>query len=165
MNGVQAPATLGRMPRDTLTRDQIVTAAIGLLDAEGLEGLNMRALGTRLGSAATAVTVNISVTDALKSRITMDAPLFVFARDPDKPGPPLAAKRLTGAAIGTQVRLTSADSLMPGRRLVSGQRVSIMARVSFSGQPTQSAGDLYGELSYEVGHDGVLDLVIDHVAE
>ena len=43
------------MPRDTLTREQIVTAAIGLLDAEGLDGLNMRALGTRLGSAATAV--------------------------------------------------------------------------------------------------------------
>ncbi len=43
------------MPRDTLTRDQIVKAAIELLDAEGLEGLNMRALGQRLGSAATAV--------------------------------------------------------------------------------------------------------------
>lgn len=43
------------MPRDTLTREQIVTAAIGLLDAEGLDGLNMRALGQRLGSAATAV--------------------------------------------------------------------------------------------------------------
>ena len=44
-----------RMPRDTLTREQIVAAAIELLDAEGLEGLNMRALGKRLGSAATAV--------------------------------------------------------------------------------------------------------------
>ncbi len=43
------------MTRDTLTREQIVTAAIGLLDSEGLEGLNMRALGQRLGSAATAV--------------------------------------------------------------------------------------------------------------
>ena len=43
------------MPRDTLTRDQIVDAAVGLLDDEGLEGLNMRALGKRLGSAATAV--------------------------------------------------------------------------------------------------------------
>src|SRR5262245_1377898 len=43
------------MPRDTLTREQIVKAAIDLLDAEGLEGLNMRALGKRLGSAATAV--------------------------------------------------------------------------------------------------------------
>ena len=43
------------MPRDTLTRGQIVQAAIGLLDTEGLEGLNMRSLGNRLGSAATAV--------------------------------------------------------------------------------------------------------------
>src|SRR5580704_616601 len=45
----------GCMPRDTLTREQIVQAAIELLDSEGLEGLNMRALGKRLGSAATAV--------------------------------------------------------------------------------------------------------------
>ena len=43
------------MRSDTLTRDQIITAAIDLLDAEGLSGLNMRALGKRLGSAATAV--------------------------------------------------------------------------------------------------------------
>ncbi|MBO0808697.1 MAG: TetR/AcrR family transcriptional regulator C-terminal domain-containing protein [Actinobacteria bacterium] len=43
------------MPRDTLTREQIVRAATELLDAEGLAGLNMRALGQRLGSAATAV--------------------------------------------------------------------------------------------------------------
>ena len=45
----------GRMRSETLTREQIVEAAIDLLDAEGLEGLNMRALGKRLGSAATAV--------------------------------------------------------------------------------------------------------------
>lgn len=43
------------MKRDTLTREKIVKAAIDLLDAEGLEGLNMRSLGERLGSAATAV--------------------------------------------------------------------------------------------------------------
>lgn len=42
------------MPRETLTRQQILDAAITLLDDEGLEGLNMRALGTRLGAAATA---------------------------------------------------------------------------------------------------------------
>lgn len=43
------------MPRDTLTVERIVRAAIELLDAEGLDGLNMRSLGNRLGSAATAV--------------------------------------------------------------------------------------------------------------
>lgn len=53
------------MPRDTLTRDQIVIAAIGLLDAEGMEGLNMRALGTWLGSAATAVYWHVGSKDNL----------------------------------------------------------------------------------------------------
>ena len=43
------------MRRDTLSRQQIVKAAIELLDTDGLEGLNMRSLGNRLGSAATAV--------------------------------------------------------------------------------------------------------------
>ena len=53
------------MPRDTLTRDQIVKAAIDLLDDEGLEGLNMRALGRRLGSAATAVYWHVGSKDNL----------------------------------------------------------------------------------------------------
>jgi AcrR family transcriptional regulator len=53
------------MPRDTLTREQIVRAAIDLLDAEGLEGLNMRALGQRLGSAATAVYWHVGSKDNL----------------------------------------------------------------------------------------------------
>jgi AcrR family transcriptional regulator len=55
----------GRMPRDTLTREQIVNAAIDLLDAEGLDGLNMRALGKRLGSAATAVYWHVGSKDNL----------------------------------------------------------------------------------------------------
>jgi cytochrome c-type biogenesis protein CcmH len=91
--------------------------------------------------------------------------LFVFAREPGNKGPPLAAKRLTSTAIGTQVHLSPADSMLPGRVLVKGQQVSITARVSFSGQPVPSAGDLYGELSYDVGRDGVRNLVIDRVAE
>ena len=55
--------------------------------------------------------------------------------------------------------------MVPGRALTAGQQVSITARVSFSGQPLPAAGDLYGELTYDVGHDGARDLVIDRVAE
>jgi AcrR family transcriptional regulator len=43
------------MSRECLTREQIVRTAIELLDAEGVEGLSMRQLGSRLGTAATAV--------------------------------------------------------------------------------------------------------------
>jgi AcrR family transcriptional regulator len=53
------------MPRDTLARERIVKAAIGLLDAKGLEGLNMRALGKELGSAATAVYWHVGSKDNL----------------------------------------------------------------------------------------------------
>ncbi|GHC35266.1 TetR/AcrR family transcriptional regulator [Streptomyces cinnamoneus] len=53
------------MPRDTLTRDQIVTTAVQLLDDEGLEGLNMRSLGKRLGAAPTAVYWHVKNKDDL----------------------------------------------------------------------------------------------------
>jgi cytochrome c-type biogenesis protein CcmH len=127
------------------------------------------ARGTGAAPAAAAdpagqASVNIRIAAALKSRLRADAPLFVFAREPGGQGPPLAAKRLTTAAIGTQIQLSSADAMMPGRALVSGQRVSITARVSFSGQPMPTAGDLYGELTYDVGHDGVRELLIDKIA-
>ena len=123
------------------------------------------AAGSAGEMSAAAATVNLSIAPALRSRLSGDAPLFVFAREPGAQGPPLAAKRLTSAAIGTQVRLSSADSMIPGRVLIAGQKVSITARISFSGQPVPAAGDLYGELTYDVGHDGVRDLVIDRVAQ
>ncbi|MFB9883336.1 TetR/AcrR family transcriptional regulator [Planobispora siamensis] len=53
------------MSRDTLTADQIIRAAIELLDSEGLDGLNMRSLGKRLGSAATAIYWHIKTKDDL----------------------------------------------------------------------------------------------------
>jgi AcrR family transcriptional regulator len=56
---------LGPMARETLTREHIVQTAVDLLDAEGLEGLNMRALGKRLDSAATAVYWHVGSKDNL----------------------------------------------------------------------------------------------------
>ncbi|MFI1996109.1 TetR/AcrR family transcriptional regulator [Actinoplanes sp. NPDC020271] len=60
------------MPRNTLTPGQIVHAAIELLDEQGLDGLNMRSLGQRLGSAATAVYWHIKTKDDLV-RLAADA--------------------------------------------------------------------------------------------
>ncbi|MGA2396642.1 MAG: tetratricopeptide repeat protein [Steroidobacteraceae bacterium] len=117
------------------------------------------------GAAVALATVHIQIAPALKSHLTGDVPLFVFAREQGGQGPPLAAKRLTSAALGSEVRLSSADSLIPGRSLVAGQKVSITARISFSGQPLPAAGDLYGELTYDVGRDGVRELIIDRISQ
>ena len=90
--------------------------------------------------SAAQATVNLSIAPALKGRLTPDAALFIFAQEPGMRGPPLAAKRLTSAAIGTQIQLSSADSMIPGRVLTAGRKVSITARVSFSGQPLPGPG-------------------------
>jgi cytochrome c-type biogenesis protein CcmH len=150
--------------------EQMLDARIAELGANqaASAGTNASSAGTNTSPgdlSAAEVTVNISIAPALKSRLVSEAPLFVFAREPGSKGPPLAAKRLTSSAIGTQVHLSASDSMLPGRALSNGQQVSITARVSFSGKPVPSAGDLYGELSYDVGRDGARDLVIDRVAD
>ena len=53
------------MPRSTLTAAQIIQAAIALLDEEGLDGLNMRALGKRLDAAPTAMYWHVKNKDNL----------------------------------------------------------------------------------------------------
>jgi cytochrome c-type biogenesis protein CcmH len=130
-------------------------------------GISAEQTGNSPGQAASdaEVSVNIRIAPAIKARLIREVPLFVFAREQGVQGPPLAAKRLTSAAIGTQIHLSAADSMMPGRVLTKGRRVSVTARVSFSGQPLPAAGDLYGELTYDVGQDGTRDLLIDRIAD
>ncbi|WP_157254023.1 TetR/AcrR family transcriptional regulator C-terminal domain-containing protein [Nonomuraea typhae] len=48
-----------------LTKEQIILAAIDVLDAEGVGGLNMRRLGTQLDSAATAMYYHVKSKDRL----------------------------------------------------------------------------------------------------
>jgi cytochrome c-type biogenesis protein CcmH len=144
----------------------LLTERIAKLDEGG--GTAPSPPGTNPSTPDTApaqVTVKLSIAAALQARLTADAPLFVFARLPGQPGPPLAVKRLTAAAIGSEVRLASTDSMVPGHGIANGQHLSITARVSFSGQPTPVAGDLYGETAVDVGSQGIIGLEINKVAE
>lgn len=59
VTGKQFTSVWTRDPRPAKSpgrsRDEIVRAAVELLDAEGLEGLSMRKLGARLGTGATSI--------------------------------------------------------------------------------------------------------------
>ncbi|BEL11417.1 TetR/AcrR family transcriptional regulator C-terminal domain-containing protein [Actinoplanes sichuanensis] len=54
-----------RTGQPTLSREQIVRAAIELLDTEGTTGLSMRRLGARLGSGATSLYWHVATKDDL----------------------------------------------------------------------------------------------------
>jgi AcrR family transcriptional regulator len=93
----------GLMARETLSRDQIVIAALELLDAEGLEGMNMRALGKRLNSAATAVYWHVGSRESLIALAADRAWAEVELPDPDAVGWRTAAYQM---ATGEYAMLT-----------------------------------------------------------
>jgi cytochrome c-type biogenesis protein CcmH len=106
--------------------------------------------------------LRLIASESYAGRIHADTPLFLFARIPGQAGPPLAVKRLTGAALGTVVELSAADTMIAGTPFAAGMAVAITARVSPSGQPTSQRGDFEGALNYTLGRDGERALQIDH---
>jgi len=111
------------------------------------------------GSAGVQVKVTLAPSLATAAGA---APLFVFVRDPGHPGPPLAVKRLE-SRFPQVVSLSPADAMVPGRAFSAGQSVEVVARIARSGNPVGASGDPLGAVSYQVGRDGLVSLVIDHV--
>jgi cytochrome c-type biogenesis protein CcmH len=130
--------------------------AIAALEAQG-------GAGAAPAADTGQVQVRVSLSPKLRLQLTDQAALFVLARDPNQPGPPFAAKRL-GLQFPIDVTLSAADAMLPQRRIAAGQTLEVVARISLTGQPQSSSGDPFGQVSYHVGKDGKLDLVIDRLA-
>jgi len=114
-------------------------------------------------SAGARIAVHVTLAPDLAAKVPAGAALFVAARDPQAPGPPFAVKRLA-AQFPVDVELTAADAMMPSRRIAAGQQLDVVARVALGGTPTASSGDPFGQVSYHVGRDGRLNIVIDRLA-
>ena len=110
-------------------------------------------------SGSALVRVNVTVSPTLAGAAGA-APLFVFVRDPAQGGPPLAVKRLE-SHFPQSVALSAADSMVPGRAFSAGQSVQVVARIARSGTPVAARGDPFGEVTYKVGTDGLVSLVIE----
>jgi cytochrome c-type biogenesis protein CcmH len=124
----------------------------GILESqlEALEGVTP-AQGLVDGAATSApptrgrtIQVAVSIDRALASRLESVVPVFVSARQPGIPGPPLAAVRLTSDALPATVELSDANAMIEGRNLSSVDEVEVSARVAFGGTAITAPGDLVG---------------------
>lgn len=95
--------------------------------------------------ASSGLSIRVSLDGALKSRLPAGAPLFVFARDPDRPGPPVAVVKRSASELPATIELTDANMMVPGQTLSSLRQVKLTARISGGGGPIAAPGDLYGE--------------------
>ncbi|GAA0358683.1 TetR/AcrR family transcriptional regulator [Actinoallomurus spadix] len=82
---VWARPSRGRREQPALSRQQIVAEAVRLLDAEGVDALSMRKLGTRLGAGATSLYRHVANKDELVE-LAVDE-VFGELRAPDMSDP------------------------------------------------------------------------------
>lgn len=110
------------------------------------------------------IRVALSVDPKVAARLKPGTPLFVAARQPGVPGPPIAAVRITSDSLPTTVVLSDANSMVEGRDLSSIDDVEIVARVAFGGTAVTASGDLIGKAQQKKGGTADVAVVIDQVA-
>ncbi len=139
---------------------------------EGLAAGPDAAAATAPGDAApaaapgVALTVSVTIAEALRTRAAPGDAVFVFARAATGPPMPLAVERHTVADLPLTVTLDDADAMTPAMRLSQAGEIVVGARVSKSGDPVRRPGDLEGlGAPRPVAGGGALAIEIDTVAQ
>ena len=153
---------LGIVP-DTLAR--VIEAQLAQLPPSDASAGEAGAQPAATAAKGPKIEIAVELADGLPTdRIGPDAVLFIFARAPGG-GPPVAAVRAPADALPGEFVLSDRDAMLPGRSLADYPELDLVARVSLSGQPTESAGDLFGERVLRPAEDARVEVVIDRVVE
>jgi len=111
------------------------------------------------------VSASIALSDAAQGALPPDAIVFVIARDPAQPSPPIAVTRRRLAELPAVVQLGDRESMVPGRELSGFEEFELVARVSLSGQPVSQPGDWFGSVIVKPAENGSIQLSIDTPVE
>jgi cytochrome c-type biogenesis protein CcmH len=133
----------------TILRDLIANAdsgtGIGADVAAGADNGGSAVTGnTMAAEARPGLTVNVILADRLAADLDGSETLFVFARAADGPPMPLAVVRGRVSDLPLTVTLDDSMAMAAGMKLSNFDRVVVGARISMSGTPTASSGDLQG---------------------
>ncbi len=112
----------------------------------------------------TVVRGEVTLAAALRDKAPPGATLFIVAKAPAMPGPPVAVIRRSVSTWPVAFTLDDSQSMMPGRTLSSAGKVTIEARISQSGQAMPTPGDLIGTSGeIDPAANRPLTIAIDHV--
>jgi cytochrome c-type biogenesis protein CcmH len=111
------------------------------------------------------VSASIALSEEAQSALPADAIVFVIARDPAQPSPPIAVTRRRLAELPAVVQLGDRESMVAGRQLSGFEEFELIARVSLSGQPVSQPGDWFGSIIVKPAENGSIALSIDTPVE
>jgi cytochrome c-type biogenesis protein CcmH len=112
-------------------------------------------------AARPAVIANVALGDDAAAANLPDTTVFIIARDPNQPSPPVAAVRRRLSELPAAVALSDADAMIPGRVPSGFAKLEIIARISLSGQPIAQSGDWYGEQIIDTSATEPVQIIIN----
>jgi cytochrome c-type biogenesis protein CcmH len=112
-----------------------------------------------------ALTVRVSMSPELIGQFGPDDTLFIFARAKSGSPMPLAVYRGRASELPLEVVLDDSMAMTPMMKLSAFPDVSVMARISKSGQAKAAPGDLFGMARGSVapGQAEAVSILIDQV--
>jgi cytochrome c-type biogenesis protein CcmH len=117
--------------------------------------------GASLEQEGTLVHVTLSLSDSVDASLPGNSTVYVIARDPAQPSPPIAVVRRHLSELPVVISLSDANSMVPGRSLSAFPEFEIVARISLTGQPAQQAGDWFASAIVRPADNNQLTLSID----
>lgn len=156
-------ALLGMSPPERVR--QIIEAQLVELDGSAGTAAGAGPASSPDGTATGGIGIRVSVSDALRGQVSASAPLFVFVRDSEAPGPPLAVIRRQASELPMTLEISDSDIMLPGKTLSGVTAATLVARVANGGDPIAKPGDVYGEATWQraAGQTGPVTIVIDRV--
>jgi len=120
-------------------------------------------MGGDVAPKGRTVRISVKIDPSIAAKLKPGVPLFIAAREPGIPGPPIAATRISSDDLPVTVVLSDANTMIDGRDLSSVSDVEIVARVAFGGTAVTASGDLIGRAVQKKGAAEELDVVINQV--
>lgn len=110
---------------------------------------------------AAALQIQVQLDPKVAETVSPEDSVFVFARALNGPPVPLAAKRLTVGDLPATVTLSDADAMVPSLKISSVEQVTVMARVSRTGDATKGEWMGQSEALETRGDKNAVRLTID----
>jgi hypothetical protein len=150
-------AATGDSTPGQVSGDQIADIADALDEPHAVPVANTTTGQTANGASPdgrAAISGTVEITAKLARQAKSGATLFIYAKQPDTPGPPLAVLRLRAEHWPVMFTLNDGNSMVPGRNLSNANTVQIEARISKNGDALPQSGDLVGSVTSVNPRDG-----------
>jgi cytochrome c-type biogenesis protein CcmH len=119
---------------------------------------------TSATTSTTRLQVSVDVSEQVRQKFDANDIVFVYAKAKRGPRMPLAAERITLAALPAMIVLDDSMAMVEGMNLSAFDELVISARVSRTGSAIAQSGDYIGQVDIKDKEaDSAVNIIIDTV--